>query len=398
MKNGEEREELGFENDSIWDIIDPDIEEGYSEPIKTTTKAKAAKEEDEEEEEEEDSNPAPNPEPDDFEIPLEDLSDEDNEDEEEDEDNEGDSGDEGEEDESVAYFAKLYAEKGLLTIPEDLEIKTEEDFDKVISHTIQEGIEQYKASLGEDFAKLVEFVSQGGDIKEYSQVLSSNIPDYEVNLEEEDNQKYLYAKYLKETTKFSDSKINKLVESAEEDLELEDNALEAKEYFKAREEELKQSLLEEQEKRFVKAQEEKQEFVNKTQSIIESEAAIYDFPLGDKSKRKELSDYILKPTVPYKTPDGRKVLITQMQADKIALQADKEKQYKTFIFEALQLKNNFNFEPVKKKGVSEHTKKIKELANKHKTKSTVGRTGKSGGKNNYQSGGAFSFDVALKEL
>lgn len=396
MKNEEERDEFGFDtltDDSIWEIINPDAEEGYSEPVKKDkpANAKEAAEQEDEDEEEEDDTPAPKPnESDDFEIPL---NDEDEEDEASD-----DNGEEDEDEEAASYFAKVYSEKGLLTIPEGLEVKTDEDFDKVIEHTIKEGVEQYKSSLGEDFAKVADFVKNGGDIKEYARVLAENVPSYEIDLSSEENQKFLYAEYLKETTKFSDAKINKLVESAEEDLELEDNAAEAQEYFKTKEESLKDEMLEKQAERFEKAEQDKQEFVNKTKELINSATDIYDFPLGDKNKRQELSDYILKPSVPYVTPDNRKVLITQMQADKIELQKDKEKQYKTFIFEALQLKNKFNFEPVKKKGVTEHTKKAKELASKHKNKSTISRSGKTGGKDTYRSNGALSFDIALKEL
>jgi hypothetical protein len=382
-----ERENASFDdseglNDDLWefsglndDIIEIEEEDDFSHaqkpPVFNTDdkKPEPPKEEEAEEEEEE-------------------AGEEEEENEEEEESGEQDT------DESPAqYFAKLFAEKGLLTIPEGLDIKDDEDLDKVIEFTIKEGIDQYKASLSEEALKIVEFVENGGAIEDYVSVAQA-IPSFEnLDISDESNQKELYRQYLTETTKFSEAKINKLVEQADEDLELEDNATEAQAYFKEKAAKAKESLVLEQKARNERSIKDREAFIDTTKALIEKETEIYDYPLGDAKKRKELMDYILKPTVPFETADGRKILITQMQADKHELSQDKDRQYKTFIFEALQLKNKFNLEPVKKKGVTENNSKLKALAEKHKTRSTQGNLSTTGNKSANRPKGKLLFET-----
>lgn len=321
-----------------------------------------------------------------------DDSEADSDESEEDEDDTGnsddDDGESGEdEDNPILELAQVLAEKGLITIPEDFNIESDEDFNKVIEHTINEGVDQYKKGLGPEALRVLEFVEAGGNIKDYVDVIS-DIPDYgSMNIEDDvEAQKQVYREYLKETTRFSESKIENLVEQAEIDMDLEDEAKSAQQYFKDLDEDVKTKVLEAQKNRDNKKKQERDEFISNTKSLISESAEIYDIPLGDKNKRKELESYILDAKIPHETPDGRKILITQMQKDRMDLLADNDRKYKSFILEAFLLKNNFNLSSVKKKGVTEHTKNMKNLAKKYKQKSTIGKNSSTGNKNPYRGG------------
>jgi len=388
----QEKEIEGFNDltdDNLWDIIDPN----ESDDILSVDI------DEDEEQEESGKKKAPLLEDEEIEIPINDEEEEEDSDEESDDDSES----EEEEDDDISdnpakYFAKAYAEKGILTVPEGLEINSDEDFDKVIEHTIEEGINEYKNSLGETSLQFIDFIEKGGNPADFIESVASVTSISDLDESEPENQRALYREYLKETTKFSDSKIEKLLEQADIDEELEDSAIEAKEYFKAKQIKVQESILKQQEEAYAKAQKDREEFVKTTSKFINESDEIFDFALGDKRKKKELEDYILKPSIPYTTFDGKKVLITPMQADKIKVQSDPENRYKAFIFEALQLKNNFDFKSVKKKGVSEHNQKLKDLAEAHRNKSTIGKLGKTGSKQSGKSSGRFTFETALKDL
>jgi len=372
-----------MDSDFTWDIIDTEgIEDPlYDEDFSVNKKVVTASKDDNEEEEEEDE-PKKIVKEEEDEEEEEEL----NEEEEDDSDDGSRNTDDDEAPSAIGELAKYLAEKGLITIPEDLNLEDEDGFDKAIEYTIQEGIEQFKASLGPEASKVFEFLKNGGDIREYAEIMSAVPAVSNLDLSDDENKKTIYKEYLKETTRFSEAKINKLIEEAEIDDELEDSAAEAQEYFINKEKELEQKILEQQASVKAKQAEEREMFVSKAKSIIEKEAEIFDYPLGDKTKRKELTDYILKPTVPYTTPDGRKILITQMQADKIELQSDKDRQIKAFVFEAVQLKNKFNLDPVKSKGVTENNKRLKEIASKYKTNSSIGKNSSAGSKKPPRSG------------
>lgn len=386
MKNGE-KDVTGFEDlsdDNIWDIIDPDEDDNLLSIETGEEKGKKKKELLDDE----------------FDVPEGDDDEPDDADDDTDDDSdEPEPEQDSDEDENPArYFAKMFSEKGLLTVPEGLEVENDEDLDKIIEHTIEEGVNEYKSSLGSEALKFIEFVENGGNPADYINFSVEAASLTSMDESDPDNQKYLYKEYLRETTKFSDSKINKLIEQADIDDELEENAAEAKDFFKSKESEIKANALRQQEEDYSRNQKLRQEFVDKTTSMINNSQEVFDFPLGDKTKRKELHEYIMKPSVPYTTPDGKKTLITQMQSDKMKLQSDPEQKYKAFIFEALQLKNNFDLQPIKKKGVSEHNSKLKDLADRHKTNSSTGKLGKSGSKNSGNSGGRFTWETALKDF
>jgi hypothetical protein len=297
------------------------------------------------------------------------------EDPEESSESEEDSDDENPE----LYFAEHYSKEGVLSIPEGLTKEDPEYFKKSLEYTIEEGIENYKNSLPDTARDFIEFIKNGGREEDYLEVASNE--DYsELNLEEEENQKLIYKAYLEETTSFSAEKIKKLVERASEELELEDNSKEAQVFFKEAKLEAKKQLIEAQKVEANNAKQRNDKFISSAKEILEKEKEIFEIPLGTKKEREEIYNYIFKPTEKYTTPDGRNILITKMQADKMKYTSKPEDRVKTLIFEALNLKKGFDLSSVKNKGVTEHNKKLQELANKAKTKSTAGKLVKSGGK------------------
>jgi hypothetical protein len=353
---------LSGEN-SEWEILDDEVAQFSKPPIK----------EEDEEEEETITNPPVEVADTTFEDEIGESSGE--------EGGEGDAGDsgdadDGEEDDTFDYLGDLLAEKGALIKGEGVKFSTEEDLVKGIEDTVTNKIEAWKNSLGEQSLKYVSFIENGGDPSKFIEMnaredfSSGDVNDLEFA-------KSALKAFYKEKN-FSDAKVEKLIESSVDMDEIEQDALEAQEYFKekkAREEEdlISNKRLEAEDR--VKAQE---KFTTGLQSFITDTTEIRDFPLKSEAQKKEISDYIFKKNVPFKQPDGSIVNVSQYMNDKIERNSKEESKLEDIVFDALIMK--YGSKPIGNKTLTDRNRKLAEKAKQHRNRGTSAKLSNSGGK------------------
>jgi hypothetical protein len=284
----------------------------------------------------------------------------------------GDSDD----DNPIEYLAKEFSEKGLISIPEGMEIKSEEDLDKAIEYTIQEGIQAYKEQFDPETRSLINFLEMGGTIEDYvNGATTPAVEDYDLSTE--DNQKMMYRAYLEATINISDPekkarKIEHLIDEAELEDSLASEAEEAKNFFIEQRQLEQQALIEEQKERARQEEEQRQHVQQTVVNLIHTLDEVNELPLGSKKDRQELEDYIFKPTVNHTVEDStgkkRTIKISKYQADKIKYGNSEEARMQMFLFDAVALKKGYKFDDIKKKGVTEHNKTLQQKAAEYRKK------------------------------
>jgi len=169
------------------------------------------------------------------------------EDEEQDQENESDeSDDDDEEDEDEYSEARQYFEQAttlnILQTPEDFEWDENDplgSIEKATEYTNQVLLQKVEENFYSQFKdpllqQIVDTAIKGGSFLDVTELVNktNDVSLYEnMDITDEDDASKLYEEYLKETTKFKSSKINRLIDIAKEDDELVDLAAEAKEYF-----------------------------------------------------------------------------------------------------------------------------------------------------------------------
>ena len=287
-----------------------------------------------------------------------------------DEKDEKDTDSDSEDSNPIEYLAKEFSDKGLLTIPEGMDVKTEEDLDKVIEHTIKEGIESYKDQFDPETRSLINYLELGGTVEDYlNGSATPAVEDYD--LSSEDNQKIMLRAYLEATINISDpekkaKKIEHLIDEAELEDSLAAEAEDAKKFFIEQRELEQRALIEEQQERARQEEAQRQHVQQTVVNLIHTLDEVNELSLGSKKDRQDLEDYIFKPTVNHTIEDsnGKKkvIKISQYQSDKIKYGSSEEARMQMFLFDAVALKKGYKFDDIKKKGITEHNKSLKEKA------------------------------------
>jgi hypothetical protein len=137
-----------------------------------------------------------------------------------------------EEDEVIKANFEFLRTKGALLLPEDYEFEaTEEGFEKAVADADayrQEAIiaEMFSAMPQQGKELLQYYLNGGTDVQAFVSMYSE--PDITtVDLEDEDAQERIVKQLFKETTRFSDAKIQKIVDSYKDDMRLKEEAEEA---------------------------------------------------------------------------------------------------------------------------------------------------------------------------
>lgn len=235
-------------------------------------------------------------------------------------------------------------------------IKTEEDFEynddnvlNAISDNYLERIkDQYFDSVPQEAFEIVEYLRNGGSINDYLEIINNNDLS-EIELEDNvSNQRKLVTEYYKATTNLPLDKIKSKIQKLEERGLLEEEALSAKEDWDEIQSNRKEQALQEQAALKKQQDERMQEFRKVISNKITTSKEIKGLPINLSPKeRKELEDYILKPSV--RLQDGR--VVSQNIADMI-----KEQDEDTFILQALLRKSSYKLVSGIKNTVSKDTK------------------------------------------
>jgi hypothetical protein len=349
-----------------WEFLDDETFE--VEDSKKKSSKKEVTDEDEEEEEEE----------------LE-------EEEEEEDDKSDDESDESEEEEEegegnenlLSYITAKWADSGLVSIPEGMDIENEDDLDKIIEHTIQEQVSNYKNSLSSDSKSFIEFIEKGGRATDYIQISSKE--DY-ANIESSDEEGKLEAiKELYKRKGLSSNRINTLVTALEDNEEIDEEFEDAKKFFKDEKESELKEIEDTETARRALQQSEQADREKTIKDLIKNSSEINDFPITTKKSKDELTSYIFDRNNKYVDDNGNAYMITQYQLDKVERQKVKEVKFEDIIFDALYTKNKGKLTSIKKKGVTEHSNKFKELSKQYKQQSTASKLATGGGKNSKKS-------------
>ena len=190
-------------------------------------------------------------------------------------------------------FSNKVAEKLGWEFSEDEKFETVEDFVEYLTNVVEEASKPQFAN--DEVANYDEFVRNGGNLKDYFDKLQAGKLDLEkVDIDSDYDQKSLIKEFLK-TQGIKDSIIEKRIERYDEAGVLQDEAEEALEYLKEYRQKEEQKLLEEQRNIAKVKQQQQHEFVKTVQTNINEINEIRGYKLTDKEK-KELVDYIFKPT------------------------------------------------------------------------------------------------------
>lgn len=235
-------------------------------------------------------------------------------------------------------------------------IKAEEDFEynddnvlNAISDNYLERIkDQYFDGVPQEAFEIVEYLRNGGSINDYLEIINNNNLS-EIELEDNvSNQRKLVTEYYKATTNLPLDKIKSKIQKLEERGLLEEEALSAKEDWDEIQNNRKEQILQEQANLKKQQDERMQEFRKTISNKITTSKEIKGLPISLSPKeRKELEDYILKPSV--RLQDGR--VVSQNIADMI-----NEQDEDTFILQALLRKSSYKLVSGIKNTLSKDTK------------------------------------------
>ena len=216
------------------------------------------------------------------------------------EDNENDT--DFEESGVVSSFFGAIADKLGWDVNDEEEVP--QDVESLIGYFQNKIEEESKPEYSSDeMEKLDNFVKEGGNLKDYLTIESElNIDD--LDMDEEENQKYVVKAFLKEKG-LSEKQIQKKISKYEDAGLLEDEAEDAIEDLKEIREQKKEQLLLEQKKQYEAYQQQQQHFYDSVVDEIKGLDNIRGISIPEKDKRV-LINYILKPDA-----DGR----TQYQKD-----------------------------------------------------------------------------------
>lgn len=164
----------------------------------------------------------------------------------------------------------------------------------IIEANVQQALKNNNPFVNEDVQRLNELVAKGADVKDaYAAMFSS--PDYDnMDLNDEGNQETVVRRYLKETTRFSDERIEKEIKKYKDLDELEEQAKEGIDVLKQvdadKDKELEKQLEAQAE---LQKQEQAKLIQSKRAEILEAET-IAGYKM-DKKLANEFNDYLFKP-------------------------------------------------------------------------------------------------------
>ncbi len=197
-----------------------------------------------------------------------------------------------EETELVSAFTDLFAEE----LGWDVDDKTKPKSTKELVKYMQDIIEYNSTPKysSDQIKELDEFVSNGGDVKDFfDKVYSSDIDIDKLDVENETDQKLIVEQNLLNRG-YSKDRIKKLISRYEEAGSLEEEATDSLAEVKEYVEKNKKQLLEDQKKQSEAQKRDQLKFVQDVEKLIKDTSSIMGYKLNDKDKQ-ELLEGIFRP-------------------------------------------------------------------------------------------------------
>lgn len=159
---------------------------------------------------------------------------------------------------------------------------------EAIKSEIVEGVEDYKNSLPEELKYIVDNYEEGVSLRDLIELQSNEVELYSIteeDLQDKELQKRVYAQYLKSTTKFSDSKIEKEINKLDDLDELGDESINALEELKElSREERERIVAESKQAKIAYEQQQREQFENLKKDVESTEEVIPGVRLNQKEQ------------------------------------------------------------------------------------------------------------------
>lgn len=252
------------------------------------------------------------------------------------------------------------AEKGILKSVEDWEQfeDTDEGLEKVITETVKDLVEDYKASLPDVVRELTEYVELGGDAGTFLQAKANVSTLNNLEIDSEENQEKVVRAYLANQD-WAAEDIDEAIEDYKDSMILEKEAKRALTKLKKVAEKEEQELITRQKQIEEQQRLEYENYLTSIKSKIKESKDIAGLPISEKDKQSFIT-YLTKVDKNGET-EYTKDLAKDYMNNSLALAYFKFK--------------NFNFETIEKKA---EQKVVKSLKNKMFKPTTVKPTGATG--------------------
>ncbi len=287
----------------------------------------------------------------------------------EDEDNPREDGEDEDEPEGISAedltsYYEVLKETNLLIVPEDFEFDgTEESLQKAFDYTRQtnEGLaaQAMWQALPQDFKPLLEYALKGGtSIQDYLSVYSKSYDDLSPSTKE--GQRKIMEAYYKATSKYTDERIQKMIDRLEDRDELEEEAIDSLS-------ELKQLMEEEKAALMKRAEEEAQDRALKNAKQVQLITEAIDSH-EDEARRSKIKAFFFNQV---EKPDGGATTEFDMVLSSIKDNPEHFVQLADILLD-YDRKKGFSMERYKTQGKTQATRKLSSiLGDKLNSKSKV---------------------------
>ena len=198
---------------------------------------------------------------------------------------------EAEESDIVTFLSGKLTESLGWGFPEGEEPKTVNEIVEYMKDVVAENSAPNYAS--EEIQKLNDYVSNGGNLKNFLKEVYGNIDLDGIDIDNHSNQKAVVTQNL-ERLGYSKARIAKLIDRYEEAGTLEEEAEDALEVLKDYNQRNSETLLENAKKDRIELQERQQKFFTDVQTSIEKLGSVRGIPISS-SEKKQLVEYLFKP-------------------------------------------------------------------------------------------------------
>ena len=272
-----------------------------------------------------------------------------------------------EEDPLKSYVQKL-KESGNLSVEIEEDDEPEDIFDKEVEARLEEAMSDFAETFDDEAKAFINFKKEGGDTREFFKLYQkmSEVPTPIVG---DDNSherflRYYYSAYEQMDAEEVEDRLDYLKEKGR----LENYSLKFNDKIEKQQEKEKEQLVARQKQVAIENEKRRQALSTDLKEVIDTSEEIKAFPITPKDK-KELHKYMTKPVKKV----GANQYLTKLQADLQEAFKDKEK----LVIIAKLLKDDFDVSYLKKKAITEETKKTKEKLSNTKNKKRSSGTSRS---------------------
>lgn len=201
----------------------------------------------------------------------------------------------------LKIIAEELREKGIIGLPDEYKIESDEDFLSIFQQNIEQGVQQSFDSRFENHPQkdkavaLFKYIEDGGDIDKFTEAYAN--PLAFIDLTNEKDQERVVTLKLKSTSRLSDEKIKEKISKLKDAALLEEEAKDSFDELSTIQKENEQLLIQEQAERAKLNKEETLKTQNEMREFIQKNDSIKGIDIKSKKDKEVLIDYLFKPSV-----------------------------------------------------------------------------------------------------